>query len=274
MRNLYDFIVKNIHVFLFILLTIVGLFFIYNSSSYRQWAINSMTKEMIGPFLKLRSTYIEYIHLKEINAKLLNENRKLLHKAYNQDFSVSTEFTYKDTSRKPIFDYITASVIENTIHLQNNYIILDRGRKDSVFPDMGVISNLGIVGIVKDVSPNYCIVLSVLYKEFSLSAKLLKNNVAGILLWDGMNHAIAQLKNITTVENIVEGDTVVVQHSLIFPTNYPIGTVANINQQVKGGYYVLDIQLFEKMDRINKVWIIKNNYADELTKLKKMGEDE
>lgn len=58
--------------------------------------------------------------------------------------------------------------------------------------------------------------LSVLHKEFSLSAKLLKNNVAGILLWDGMNHAIAQLKNITTVENIVEGDTVVVQHSLIF----------------------------------------------------------
>ncbi len=274
MRNLYDFILKNIHVFLFILLEIISLFFIYKSSSYHQWTINAMSKEIVGPFLKGRNTYIEYIHLKEINERLLNENRDLLYRVYNQKFNAVGDVGFKNALDFPLFDYMKANVIENTIHLQNNYIILDKGIKDSVLPDMGIISELGIVGIVKDVSYNYCIVLSLLHQKFSMSAKLLNNNVSGILTWNGINHTIVQLKNISTIEDIAIGDTVVVQHSLIFPENYPIGTVSYIHQQVKSGYYKLDVRLFETMDRVNNVWIVKNNYAEELTKLKKSVEDE
>jgi len=268
MRNLYDFIIKYIHVFLFVFLEIICIVFIYQSGSYREWVINATTKEITGPFLKVRSTYREYIHLQKINENLLDENRRLLRDAYNRELQLSQTVTVTDSLAKPMFEYLRANVIENTTNLQSNYIILDKGTKDGITADMGVISPLGIVGIVKDVSRNYCIVLSLLHKEFIISAKVAKNNVAGILIWNGKNHAKAQLKNISTVEDIHSRDTVVVQHSLIFPENYPIGTILKIDQHVKGGYFELDISLFEKMDRLNKVWIIKNNYAAELTELK------
>ena len=77
MRNLFDFILKNAHVFLFITLEIICIFFVYQSSSYRQWVINSSSKEISGPFLKARATYKEYIHLKKIN-----ENLNILYPKY------------------------------------------------------------------------------------------------------------------------------------------------------------------------------------------------
>lgn len=46
MRNLFDFIVKNSYVFLFILLEIICFVFIYQSGSYRKWVMNSASKEI------------------------------------------------------------------------------------------------------------------------------------------------------------------------------------------------------------------------------------
>ncbi len=274
MRNLYEFIIKYIHVFLFISLEITCFVFIYKSSSYRQWAFNVSSKEITGPVLKLRSTYREYIQLKKINENLLEENRKLLCVSYNRELQLLQTITVLDSTAKPMYEYQKADVVENTINLQHNYIVLDKGKKDGITADMGVISPLGIVGVVKDVSHNYSIVLSVLHKNFSISAKVNTSNVSGILVWNGKNHTKAQLKHISSIDNIQIGDTVSIQHSLIFPESYPIGTVDYINKQVKGGYFELDVVLFEKMDRINKVWIVKNNYTAEITKLKNSVEDE
>ena len=57
---------------------------------------------------------------------------------------------FNDTANNPVFEYVPANVIENTTHKQSNYIILDKGGKDSIAIDMGVITARGIVGIVKD----------------------------------------------------------------------------------------------------------------------------
>ena len=274
MRNLFDFIIKHSHVFLFFILEIVCIIFLYQTSSYRKWAIHTATKEISGPVLKFRAVYREYMHLKSINEQLLKENSNLINTAYNSEISMSPVQMFNDTNGMPVFDYFAANVIENTTHKQSNYIVLDRGSKDSVKVDMGVITHDGIVGIVKDVSPNFCIVLSVLHKDFSISAKLATNDISGILVWNGQNHTKAQLKNISSIENIKIGDTLLTQHSLIFPENYPIGTVFNIDNQSKGGYYTLDVLLSEKLDRTNKVWIIKNNYYRELTELKEKVADE
>lgn len=274
MRNLFDFIVKNSYVFLFILLEIICFVFIYQSGSYRKWVMNSASKEISGPILEMRASYREYINLKNINELLISENKDLIHTAYNLSLSYSPAHIFNDTANNPVFEYVPANVIENTTHKQSNYIILDKGEKDSIAIDMGVITARGIVGIVKDVSPHFCIVLSLLHKEFSISAKLKRNDVAGILIWDGINHSKAKLKNISSIENLKVGDTVVTQHSLIFPENYPIGTVSKINQQVKGGYFALDILLFEQLSKMSKVWIIKNNYAHELSTLKEKVDNE
>ena len=57
-------------------------------------------------------------------------------------------------------------------------------------PEMAVIGSEGIVGIVKSVSDNYSSVLSVLNRDFTVSAKIKKNGYFGPLRWNGNNAGI------------------------------------------------------------------------------------
>ncbi len=71
------------------------------------------------------------------------------------------------------------------MYKQYNYITLDKGKKQGVFRDMGVISDQGLVGIVLESSKNFSTVIPVINRDFRLSVKIKSNNYAGILQWDG-----------------------------------------------------------------------------------------
>lgn len=106
MRNLLVFILKNSHVFLFVFLEILCFAFIYQSGSYRQWVMNTASKEISGPILQFRAGYREYVHLKKINAQLMDENQRLIHEAYNRTLTFSPLYLSVDSNRMPVFEYI------------------------------------------------------------------------------------------------------------------------------------------------------------------------
>jgi cell shape-determining protein MreC len=52
-------------------------------------------------------------------------------------------------------------VIQNSTDLANNYLMIDKGTRDGVSKNMGVICPQGIVGIIVNASENFCIAMSV-----------------------------------------------------------------------------------------------------------------
>ncbi|MCL2132488.1 MAG: rod shape-determining protein MreC [Lentimicrobiaceae bacterium] len=274
MRNLYLFILRTTHIFLFLILAGVSISFIYKSSNYKQWRINAFSKEISAPILTFQNKYTEYLHLQGKNQNLLKQNTMLLNEIYNHRMERSDikGFEQDDTL---LFAYYTAKVIESTVNKQNNFLILDKGEKDGAEPDMGVVSAQGVVGIVKDVSTNFSIVLSLLHSQFTIFAKLKNSDVTGMLTWDGENPKYAQIANIANIETVKMGDTVVTQHSLIFPAGYPIGVVSSVSSKKTGGYFVLRIKILHSFEKMGDVYLIKQNYSEELHDLiKKGGADE
>ena len=266
MRNLYIFLTKTAHIFLFFALLGICIFSIYETSNYKQWVINSVSKEMTGPLLKLRAKYTEWIFLQKENERLLQKNKNLLTLAYNhkrEDDMVET--VYHGDSL--LFTYHLAKIVEGTINKRNNHLTLDKGYNDGIRTDMGVISLDGVVGIVKEVSPNFSVVLPILNSQFSIFAKVKNTNASGILTWDGTNIRYAQIKNLPHIENVKVSDTVVTQHSLIFPPDYPIGIVSSINKKTIGGYFVLELRLLVPFERLKNVYVIQQNYSEELNNL-------
>ena len=77
---------------------------------------------------------------------------------------------------------------------RNNFLTLNKGSKDGIRIGQGVIINDGIVGIVKSVSQNYSLVISILNKKTNVSIKFKKNNYVGSLKWNGYNYKKAKLK--------------------------------------------------------------------------------
>jgi rod shape-determining protein MreC len=270
MRNLYIFILKTTHISLFLILAGVCISFIYKSSNYKQWWLNACTREYSAFILSFQNKGIGYLNLKTANKELLEQNRMLLNELFNHRIERSELKTFEQGDSL-LFSYYTAKIIESTVNKQNNYITLDKGSKEGVEANMGVVSSQGVVGIVKEVSENFSTVLSLLHLRFSIFAKLKNSDVTGMLTWDGENPKYAQIGNIANTETVKMGDTVVTQHSLIFPTGYPIGIVTSISEKKTGGYNVLKVRVLHSFEKMGDVYLIKQNYSKELNDLGERG---
>jgi len=235
------------------------------------WRLNAFSKEIAAPVLTLQSKYTEYLYLQADKKDLLEQNKTILAELFNHRMT-DAEVNDFEKDGSLLFSYYTAKIIQSTVNKQNNYITLDKGANDGVEKDMGVISSQGVVGIVKDVSPNFSTVLSLLHSQFNIFAKLKNSDVAGMLTWNGENPTYAQISNITNIETIKMGDTVVTQHSLIFPADYPIGIVSAISSKKTGGYFILKVKILHSFEKTGNVYIIKQNYSEELRDLMERGE--
>ena len=270
MRNLFEFIRRYAAVFLFVILEIVCLLLITSSTAYKQWKGGTVIREMAGPVLRQRAKAASYFHLRKENEALLDFQHRLLQQVCNTDLSPadsSITDSLPEPLQSPLFDYKMANILENTTSLPDNYLILDKGYNDGIRQGLGVLSDQGVVGIVKNVSPHFCTVMSLLHSKFNLSVILKDGIVTGVLYWDGRNHRRAILRNVSSLDQIKVGDTLVTHHSLIFPPDYPVGTVSKIRKEVEDGFYTLEVRLSNHFDRMTQVWIVQNNYYDELQTL-------
>jgi rod shape-determining protein MreC len=228
--------------------------------------VNAFSKEITAPILKLESNFLEWLHLREENVRLASQNKELLRIVFNHTMDTSAIATVY-LSDSSLFVYHTAKVIESTLNKQNNYIILDKGYNDGIKVDMGVISTKGVIGIIKEVSPNFSVALSLLHSQFSIFVKIENSDASGILTWNGADIRYAQINNLAHIENVHVLDTVRTQHSLLFPPDYPIGIISSIGTETARGYYVLTVKLLPSFDKLGNVFIIEQKYSDELNNL-------
>jgi rod shape-determining protein MreC len=206
----------------------------------------------------------DYLNLHQENRKLAEENAML----YN---NLTSSYTIKDfrsdSVARRIYRYLPARVINNSVNKQFNYITLDRGSEAGIQADMAVISTDGIVGIVKSVSENYSSVLSVLNRDFTVSAKIRKNGYFGPLTWSGSSSYYATLVDIPHHVKISEGDTIVTSgFGGVFPEGYLIGTINDF--KLKGGnYYEIKVRLSNDFRKLNYVQVIRNYAKSEIDSL-------
>ena len=146
---------------------------------------------------------------------------------------------------------------------------------DGVKPDMGVINDKGIVGIIENTSPKYATVISILNKRTQINAKIKKSDHFGSLNWNGKSTGFVQLTDLPRLALIKIGDTIVTGgQSVIFPENINIGTIAKIYRDTQTNFYTLDIKLFNDMTNLGHVYIIKSKDRDEVLNLEKREKDE
>ncbi len=271
MQQIINFLIKNKHSLLFILLLFLSLIFTIQSHSYHRSKFVSSTNFISGGMYGWQHAVSDYFSLKEENKRLLQEN-ELLHNqlsALGID-SLSSKFIDTISFDKP-YTFTKARIIKNDYSKLDNYILINKGEKDSIFADMGVITDKGIVGIIENTSKNYSRVISILNSNSRINAGLKKSNQYGSLIWDGKDPNIVQLETVPRQAILKEGDTIITHgRSTIFPRGIGVGTIINYTLDQNKSYYLIDVKLFNDMTDIGFVYTIKNRDAEEIKSLEKL----
>lgn len=271
MRNLFNFIIRNSHWLLAILLIGFSFYLVFSSNSYQRSVFLTSANHVVGWSYKMTNQVSSFFHLRKNNEQLLEQNARLENELYalknrlNQpavnDTTIAAAFV-SDTVEQVQFNFIPAEVVNVSFAGPNNFITLNKGAANGVKPDMGVISG-GVVGVVSTVSDHFSLVIPVINPKFRLSAKLKNSENYGSISWDGTSIRYAQLGELPRHETFQVGDTVVTSFSRIFPKNLLIGYVSEMGQSKDDNFHTFTIQLATDFPALQDVLIIRDMFHEE-----------
>lgn len=275
MKNIFLFI-QNYFTFIFFLaLQILCIVMLSRNSLTHEAFFASTANELTGKVNKQFNQFYSYFHLQEINRQLTTENVQLRNQLLSNFIvpdgsrKIVTDSLNKDSlNRYRKFYFLPAKVVGNTVTLQTNFITLERGRLQGVKKGMSVLSPNGIVGVVTEVSDNFCLVMSLLHRNSKVSAMLKKDNNAGSIEWDGTNPNYLTLKNISKGAQVKKGDSIVTSnYSANFPSNIMIGTVADFTVDPTTNFYTLKVKTATNFFSLQYVYLVENVRYNEQVKL-------
>ncbi|MCX6311232.1 MAG: rod shape-determining protein MreC [Bacteroidetes bacterium] len=271
MRNLAVFVIRNYFFLLFLFLEILSVYFIVQRNYFQHTSAVSAANWFTGSIYQARTDFSEYLDLKEQNKILSTKLADQLSKQNSSWMFYSAHGTiYNDTIYKQRYEYLPAEVIDNTVTLRNNYIILNRGKLQGVLPDMGVVCGQGVVGIVREVSDNYCVVMSILHSDTKISASLKKDGSFGKLTWDGGSYQYATLADLPDFSKIAKGDTLISSGlGDAFPEGVPVGVVKSFEFKPGEKTYSVEVKLGTDFRKLRHAFIVKSLMRVELDELRK-----
>ena len=270
MLSLIRFFQRHIMLFVFLLLEGIAIFFLVRNNYIQRIAFVKATNTVSGNIYEQISKWSDYLHLREQNRQLQEENAKLRNILPEVFYMAdSSRIFHTDSSKHRRYAYLPAKVVDKTVNKQYNFITLDRGRDQGVTEEMAVIGPDGIVGVVYGVSEHFATVLPVINRNFRISVKLKKNNYFGSLSWNGRSYRHATLNEIGLHVQVSKGDTLVVAgFSDSFPEGIPVGVVDRVEQK-DGSFFTIEVLLTTDFRKLHFVTIVDDLMKKEKQKIER-----
>ncbi len=279
MRNLFNFIIRNSHWLVAILLVALSFYLLFAHNSYQRSVYLTSANNLSGWLYTVSGNVSSFFLLKKNNRELMERNALLEEELQSWrakgdasigNDSLTTEAFVADSTGEPQFAFIPAEVVNLSFSGVNNFITINKGRQQGVKPDMGVISHRGVVGVVSHVSANFAVVIPVINSKFRLSARLRHSENNGSLSWDGRNIRQAQVTELPRHEEYQVEDTVVTSFSRIFPKNLIIGRVSGVGETANDNFITVDLELATDFYTLQDVLVIHDRYYEEQRILEEM----
>jgi len=262
MRDFLNFLQRSHFLILFLVLESISIFLAVKNTE-KENAFISSANSIVGFFYEKTSYISDYFTLREQNLFLKKENNIL--KNYIES-NQKDLFNFSKAIENTGFFYQSANVIKNSIHKPNNIITLNKGGNDGIRKDMAVISNKGVIGIVANISNNYCTVISLLNSKLGINAKVKRTNYFGSLKWNGYNYRYSTLKDIPDHSSLYKGDEIITAgYSSIFPEGILIGTVEEYTKE--SSFYKITVKLSQDFNKLKHVYIVDYFEKEEILQL-------
>jgi rod shape-determining protein MreC len=250
---------------------------VVNNNNYQRSSFVNSSNLIVGSFFTKFNSWKEYMHLAESNKDLLDENALLRHQLQElRSRDTLFEALNTDSLDNPSrYEFIVASVVNNSVHQKNNYITINKGSLDGIQKDMGVISSTGVVGTVLNVSPNFSTIKSLLHKTEKISVSIDSTSSAfGSLVWgDNSESRFAMVRDIPNHVKLYVGQPIYTSgFSSKFPKGIKVGYIVQTDIVSGGSFKDVRILLTTKFEKLTHVYIVKDKLAKEKVELETLSE--
>lgn len=246
---------------MFLVLEFICVFILIRNNGYQGSSLLNSSNAISANIYAVQANTKEYLLLKDENERLAEQNNYLLNRLKLGYAALPLKtYTHHDTLYRQDYEFMSGKVINSSVTKRNNYLTLNIGSQLGVTRDMAVISSNGIIGIVKDVSPNFSSVMSILHKDVRVYCQLKKDGVYGPLIWDGSDYRYSNLINIPTYSKIQKGDTVITSSlSGIFPEGLMVGFVDSYERRQNESFYTVKVRLSADFKKVNHISVVRYN---------------
>lgn len=278
MRNLLDFIVRFSSWFVFAFYAVVSCALLFDRNPYQHHVWLTSAGSVAAGVYDVSNNVTGYFSLRSINEDLQRRQADL-------EEEVAALRTQLRTAREALaqdslaaidsvrqFRFIVATAISNSVTRPYNYITLDKGEADGLQPEMGVMDQNGVVGVVNVTGKHHARVISLLNPNFRLSCKLRGSDAFGSLVWDGKSPREALLEELPKHTRFHKGDTIITSgYSAMFPEGIPVGTIIGSARGEDDNFFTLRIRLLTDFTALSTVKVISNR---EIADIKEVEVDE
>lgn len=277
MHRLIEFIKRIYVLVLFLILEVAALWSYATSSVYAEAKILSRTTKVggaisgtitdIGHFFSLTDHNRELTsRVAELNEEL--ERTQLLLEESGID-SESTTAIAEDLH----FRYHPARVVSMTTNRNRNFVVLDKGTRDGIAKDMGVITpDNKLVGYVVSCSEHYAVVMPMLNTDFSTGGRLVGNDYVCVIRWSGVSKYEVEAVELSIYSNPSEGMEVEVRSERL-PAGILIGSIVDYELNSSKSAYSATLSIAADMSSLDNLLIVENTHYGEIEGLMQQVEN-
>ncbi|KAK3604959.1 hypothetical protein CHS0354_000623 [Potamilus streckersoni] len=217
---------------------------------------------VIGPAQVFVSQVLSYFRLKEENARLVDENKRLTSELQKfislglleKNMLKTTKFGHVIGER----DFVVARVIHKNFSETHNYITLDIGSNKGVFEDAAVISELGLVGKVVYVTDDFSVVQPILSKDFAVAVVTKQTNVNAMIRWAGLPDRV-NLKFIPAGTVVYSGEEVFTSNLSSFCNpGVKVGSIIKVAQKRDDIFLDIEVANSDEMLKVSEKNIVRS----------------
>ncbi len=216
------------------------------------WTVNGAAHGW-GGYIGLRRAQKENDAMRAEMDRLKIRNAELEGRALEAD-RLATLLSFR--SAHPESPMLAARVIGASPDSGSQVVNIDRGSRDGIRRDMGVITPDGVVGKILAVYPDISQVLLLGDKESGVGALLSDTRTQGPV--KGTGEPLLSLDYISSDEKVQVGEAVLTSgQDRIFPKDLPVGRVVDFSSDPKSPFMKIRVKPAAHLDRLEEVMILE-----------------
>ena len=224
-----------------------------------QWRISVESLRLPEAFRQIAQTQMtrqEQLALLTENKQLASENIAV-QELLRENESLRAQLGYAELNSR--FTFLGAHVVGQLLghdpHSFLNYILIGVGIPEGVEVGMPVVTPLGLVGRIAEVSPRTSRVLLIQDVSSSVSGLMQSSRVNGQVV--GTPGGGLRMQFITSSDPVAVGEKVVTSHlSASLPQGIPIGTVLSLEEQRNSTIIYAFLRPFVDFARLEEVMVV------------------